>query len=104
MEKKELIEAINKTFVENLEVEEDLLKPEAGLFTDLGLDSLDMVDLMVGLQRKFKISLRQHEEMRQIITLQNLYDFIEQKEIEARNSGVNTQEIVSNIIQSSEDK
>ena len=104
MEKKELIEAINKTFVENLEVEEELLKPEAGLFTDLGLDSLDMVDLMVGLQRKFKISLRQSEEMRQIITLQDLYDFIEKKEVEARNSGVKTQEIVSNIIQSSEDK
>ena len=104
MEKKELIEAINKTFVENLEVEEELLKPEAGLFTDLGLDSLDMVDLMVGLQRKFKISLRQSEERRQIITLQDLYDFIEKKEVEVRNSGVNTQEIVSNIIQSSEDK
>ena len=104
MEKQELIDAINKTFIDNLEVEEELLKPEAGLFTDLGLDSLDMVDLMVGLQRKFKISLRQTEEMRKIITLQDLYDFIAEKEAEARDSGVNTQEIVQNIIQSSEDK
>ncbi|MBO4303198.1 MAG: acyl carrier protein [Lentisphaeria bacterium] len=97
MEKKDLIEAINKTFVDNLEVEEELLKPEAGLFTDLGLDSLDMVDLMVGLQRKFKISLRQSEEMRKIVTLQDLYDFIEKKEAELRASGVNTQEIVEKI-------
>lgn len=104
MEKQELIDAINKTFIDNLEVEEELLKPEAGLFTDLGLDSLDMVDLMVGLQRKFKISLRQTEEMRKIITLQDLYDFIAEKEAEARNSGVDTQGIVQNIIQSSENK
>ena len=97
MEKKDLIEAINRTFVDNLEVEEELLKPEAGLFTDLGLDSLDMVDLMVGLQRKFKISLRQSEEMRKIVTLQDLYDFIEKKEAELRASGVNTQEIVEKI-------
>ena len=97
MEKKDLIEAINRTFMDNLEVEEELLKPEAGLFTDLGLDSLDMVDLMVGLQRKFKISLRQSEEMRKIVTLQDLYDFIEKKEAELRASGVNTQEIVEKI-------
>ena len=101
MEKKELIEAINKTFVDNLEIEEELLKPEAGLFTDLGLDSLDMVDLMVGLQRKFKISLRQSEEMKKIVTLQDLYDFIAEKEAEIRAEGVNTQEIVDNIVNSS---
>ena len=102
MEKKELIEAINKTFVDNLEIEEELLKPEAGLFTDLGLDSLDMVDLMVGLQRKFKISLRQSEEMKKIVTLQDLYDFIEVKEAEIRAEGVNTQEIVESIVNSSD--
>ena len=33
------------------------LAPEKTFFDDLGLDSLDMVDLMIGLQRKFGISL-----------------------------------------------
>jgi hypothetical protein len=42
--------------------------------------------------------------MRKIITLQDLYDFIAEKEAEARNSGVDTQGIVQNIIQSSENK
>ena len=102
MEKSELIAVINKTFVENLEIEEDQLKPEAALFADLGLDSLDMVDLMVGLQRKFKISLRQNEEMRKIITLQDLYDFIEKVEASERANGVNTQEIIDKITNSSD--
>lgn len=97
MNKQDLIAAINKTFVDNLEVEEELLKPEAKLFEELGLDSLDMVDLMVGLQRKFKISLRQSEEMRKIVTLQDLYDFIEKKEAEERAAGVDTEAIVQNI-------
>ena len=69
MTREEIIEAVNKTFVEILEV------PEKAIFKALGLDSLDMVDLMTGLQRRFGISLRQNEEIRKIVTLGDIYDF-----------------------------
>jgi len=36
---------------------------------------LDIVDMMVGLQRTFGISLRQNEELRQIVTLGDLHAF-----------------------------
>ena len=96
MTREEIVEAVNAAF-EEMEIPREELTPEKEFFKDLGLDSLDMVDLMVGLQRKFKISLRQSEEMRKIVTLQDLYDFIEKKEAELRASGVNTQEIVEKI-------
>ncbi len=75
MTREEITAAVNATFTEMLEVPEDQLSPEKELFKDLGLDSLDMVDLVIGLQRKFGLSLRDNEELRKIVTLGDVYDF-----------------------------
>jgi len=75
MTREEIVEAVNSTFVEMLEVPAEDLSPEKEIFKDLGLDSLDMVDLMIGLQRKFGVSLRQNEEIRKIVTLGDVYEF-----------------------------
>ncbi len=82
MTREEIIEAVNKTFTEILEVPAEDLSPEKAVFKDLGLDSLDMVDLMTGLQRRFRISLRQNEEIRKIVTLGDIYDFFVKMEQE----------------------
>jgi acyl carrier protein len=50
--------------------------PEAHIFTDLGLDSLDIVDLVVALQSSFGVKIRNEEKVRDIRTLQDLYTFI----------------------------
>lgn len=97
MQKEEIIAAVNHTFVDILEVPEEKLKPEVRLFQDLGLDSLDMVDLMIGLQRKFGISLRENEEIRKVVTLGDVYNFFEKMEAELRAKGVNTDEKLSRI-------
>ena len=65
-----------------MEVPAEELSPEKAIFKDLGLDSLDMVDLMTGLQRRFGISLRQNEEIRKIVTLGDIYDFFVKMEQE----------------------
>ena len=39
-----------------------------------------MVDLMIGLQRKFGISLRDNEEIKQVRTLGDVYDFFEKNQ------------------------
>ena len=75
MTREEIVDAVNSTFTEMLEVPAEELAPEKEIFKDLGLDSLDMVDLMIGLQRKFGISLRQNEEIRKIVTLGDVYEF-----------------------------
>jgi len=80
MTREEIVDAVNSTFVEMLEVPAGELAPEKEIFKDLGLDSLDMVDLMIGLQRKFGISLRQNEEIRKIVTLGDVYNFFEKME------------------------
>ncbi len=90
MTRDEIVEAVNATFVEMLEVPEEELKPEKEIFKDLGLDSLDMVDLMIGLQRRFGVSLRQNEEIRKIVTLGDVYEFFVKMEAKMRDQGIDT--------------
>ncbi|SLM32826.1 Acyl carrier protein 2 [Desulfamplus magnetovallimortis] len=71
-----IIEMVNEVFMESFELEEEELIPEATIFEDLGLDSLDVVDLIVALQDKFNVTLRDDERVKNIVTLENLYDFI----------------------------
>ena len=52
MTEQEIIKLTNQVFEESFEIEKDLLKEEMNIFQDLGLDSLDIVDLVVALQEK----------------------------------------------------
>lgn len=74
MTREEIIEIVNAAFAE-LEIPEEELTPEAQFFTDLGLDSLDMVDVVISLQRKFGVQLRGNEEIKKVRCLNDLYDF-----------------------------
>jgi acyl carrier protein len=76
MDEKEIIRLTNSIFVESFEIEPDRLKPEAKIFEDLGLDSLDIVELVVGLQKKFGVKLRDSEKLREIRTLADVYKFM----------------------------
>jgi len=72
----EIINKINKLFEESFEIEKERLVPTAHIFTDLGLDSLDIVDLVVALQNAFGVKIRNEEKVRDIRTLQDIYQFI----------------------------
>ena len=76
MTEQEIIEKVNTVFEESFEIEKERLLPEAHIFTDLGLDSLDIVDLIVALQGSFGVKIRNEEKVRDIRTLQDLYQFI----------------------------
>ena len=49
--------------------------PETRLIDDLGMDSLDRIDLMVEMEREFDISLTE-EEVEIIETVQQCFDLI----------------------------
>ena len=74
MTQEKIVSLVNQIFVEQFEINTADLTPEKGLFDDLMLDSLDMVDLITGLQRKFAIPLRDNQEVRQIRKLGDIYD------------------------------
>lgn len=71
-----IIKAVNEVFIEDFEIPEEKILPESHIFEDIGLDSLDIVDLVVALQKKFGVSIREDERVREIRTMQDLYDYI----------------------------
>jgi len=77
MDRNEIIKAVNSIFVERFELEESELTPEKNIIEDLQLDSLDIVDMIVGLQQKFGIMLRDNPEIRNVRTLGDVYDLFE---------------------------
>jgi acyl carrier protein len=76
MTEQEIIEITNRVFEELFEIEKGKLHPQAHIFQDLGIDSLDVVDLVVALQKSFGVNIRNEEKVRNIRTLQDIYDFI----------------------------
>ena len=76
----EIIEAVNNALVNEMELDPAEIAPEKTFFDDLGLDSIDMVDLIIGLQRKFGISLREDDEIKKVRTLGDVYDFFEKNQ------------------------
>ena len=75
--REEIIRLTNEALKKEFELTDEQLKPEAHLQNDVGLDSLDAVDMVVVLEQKFGMTLRQGYDIRSIVTLKDLYDFIE---------------------------
>jgi len=78
MTKEDIILKTNDFLIDEFEVEEDDITPEANLKETLELDSLDYVDLVVSVESNFNVKL-DAEDFIEIITLQNFYDLIEKK-------------------------
>lgn len=77
MTRDDITRMTNDVFAESFEIEPSQLQPGKHIFNDLGLDSLDTVDLVVALQKKFGVKIRDDERVRSIRTLDDIYRFIE---------------------------
>ncbi len=75
MTKEEIIKIINEFLVDEFEMEESQLKPDALLKDDLNIESLDFVDIAVVIEKKFGFKVK-GEEMINVRTLNDLYDYI----------------------------
>ncbi len=61
MQNEEIIKRINQLLVEEIEIEEDQISPSADLKKDLGIDSLDFVDLFVIIENNFGFKMKAEE-------------------------------------------
>jgi len=78
MTKAEIVQTVNNFLIEEIEVNEEVIKDDALLKDDLGIDSLDFVDIVVIVERNFGFKIKP-EEMADVKTLSHFYDFIESK-------------------------
>jgi acyl carrier protein len=71
----DIINKINQLLVDEIEIDRDQINPAADLKHDLGIDSLDFVDLFVIIENNFGFKMKA-EEMAGITTLQDFYGYI----------------------------
>ncbi|MDR1098280.1 MAG: phosphopantetheine-binding protein [Tannerella sp.] len=78
MNRKEIESKVNGFLVEEMEIEGADINDGALLKEDLGLDSLDFVDIVVIVEKTFGFKIRP-EEMSGVLTMRDFYDYIESK-------------------------
>lgn len=78
MNRTELEEKVKNFLIEDLEIDEDKIFPEAKLKGDMGIDSLDFVDIVVIVEKNFGFKIKP-EEMAGIDTYTKFCDYIESK-------------------------
>jgi acyl carrier protein len=78
----EIIRLIDTSLAEEFELDEVSMTPDAHIYEDLGLDSLDMVDMVVVLEKAFHFKIREEEAIREIRTLGEIHQFVLSKKRE----------------------
>ena len=76
MTEQEIVEMVNDILEEYFEIERERLLPHMNIFEDLELDSLDIVDLVVAMQKRFNVRIRDDERIKRIRTLEDIYRFV----------------------------
>ena len=73
-----IFDRVKKVVVEQLEVEPEKVTPEASFANDLAADSLDVVELVMGLEEEFHIEIPD-EAAEQIDTVGKAVEYINEK-------------------------
>lgn len=75
MNRSEIEQKVNDFLIDEMEIEAEKMHPDALLREDLGIDSLDFVDIVVVVDRIFGFKIKP-EEMKSVRTLGQFYDYI----------------------------
>ena len=76
MSAKKIEEEVRKIIVNQLDINEEEVTPDASFTDDLGADSLDLVELVMAMEEKFDIDIPD-EDAENITTVQKALDYID---------------------------
>jgi acyl carrier protein len=82
----EMIELVNRSLINEFELDPGAMTPEAHRVENLGFDSLDFVDVVVVLQQAFGVTLREEPRVREVRTLGDLHRLVIEKKREIEGS------------------
>ncbi len=78
MTREEIIETTNTILVDEIEIDAEKINDNALLKEDLSIESLDFVDIVALVESRFGFKIKP-EEMKDVRTLSQFYDYIESK-------------------------
>lgn len=70
-----MFEKVANRLAEQLNISVDKIKPESKIAEDLGADSLDRVELLMGLEDEYGITIPD-EDVEKIVTVQDVVDIL----------------------------
>jgi acyl carrier protein len=75
----DIVKRVDRAILADFDIDEAAMLPDAKLGDDLGLDSLDGIDLVVAIEKAFKehrVTIAEGD-VRKLQTLKDIYDYIE---------------------------
>ena len=78
MAEKEVYEALSEVLVERLRVDPGQIRPDADLFEDIGLDSIDMMTAVMAVEERFGIEVSD-KEVEKVRTLAQAAELLSSK-------------------------
>ena len=73
-----MFEKVKEVLMEAINVDEDMIKMEANLKDDLGIDSLAAVELYLELETEFDVRI-EDEELAKLVTVADIVSLLESK-------------------------
>lgn len=78
MARDDVLAALKEVLVDRLKVDPDSIKEEANLFEDLGLDSIDLMTVVMSVEERFSIEVSD-DELEDVTTLGGAADLLAAK-------------------------
>lgn len=78
MKMEEVQAKLKEIVMDRLNAEEDQIKPEASFVEDLGADSLDIVELIMGIEEDFDIEIPD-EDAEKLTTVEEAMNYVKLK-------------------------
>ena len=82
MDERDVMDRVKKVLVEEFDLKGENLTAQSALYEEMGLDSLDSVDLVVALEKEFGfkvVRVADEERIRAIRLLKDVCDFVAYK-------------------------
>ncbi|MBQ8408719.1 MAG: acyl carrier protein [Clostridia bacterium] len=71
-----MFETLKKVLVEELQINEDIITLDAELSSDLGINSIELADLVMICEEKFDLSI-EDEDLHSFITVGDVVNYLE---------------------------
>jgi len=78
MRMEEIKDKLKQIVIDRLDVDEDQITPDASFVEDLGADSLDIVELIMGIEEEFDIEIPD-EDAEKLTTVGGALEYIKSK-------------------------
>lgn len=72
-----MLEQLKEILVEEMQIKEDLIKPDAELINDLGMNSIELSELVLACEDKFSIQVDE-DKVRTFVTVNDVVSYLEE--------------------------